>query len=342
MIKIGINGFGRIGRLVFRAAICADDIEVVAVNAPDKTPEQLAYTVKYDSVHGRFHGTVDCEGGENPALIVNGKRVALLNNRDAKLLPWGELGVEYVLECTGAFLTKEKAQDHLDAGAQVVVLSGPSKDDTQMFVCGVNLDKYDPSMTVVSNASCTTNCLAPLAKVLNDNFGIRMGLMTTIHSTTASQKTVDGTSRKDWRGGRAAEGNIIPSSTGAAKAVGRVIPALNGKLTGMSFRVPTLDVSVVDLTIELEQHTSYQAICKTIKEASETYMKGILGYTEDDVVSTDFVGDKRTCIFDSKAGIELADNFLKLVAWYDNEAGYTSKTLDLVSYVHQRDVEAGV
>ena len=330
MIKIGINGFGRIGRLVFRAAICADDIEVVAVNAPDKTPEQLAYTVKYDSVHGRFHGTVDCEGGENPALIVNGKRVALLNNRDAKLLPWGELGVEYVLECTGAFLTKEKAQDHLDAGAQVVVLSGPSKDDTPMFVCGVNLDSYTSDMQFVSNASCTTNCLAPIAKVLNDKFGITDGLMTTVHSTTATQKTVDGPSMKDWRGGRAASGNIIPSSTGAAKAVGKVIPELNGKLTGMSMRVPTLDVSVVDLTVNLAKPAKYDEICAAMKEASEGELKGILGYTEDAVVSSDFLGDARTSIFDKAAGIALTDTFVKVVSWYDNEWGYSNKVLMLI------------
>ena len=260
MIKIGINGFGRIGRLVFRAAICADDIEVVAVNAPDKTPEQLAYTVKYDSVHGRFHGTVDCEGGENPALIVNGKRVALLNNRDAKLLPWGELGVEYVLECTGAFLTKEKAQDHLDAGAQVVVLSGPSKDDTPMFVCGVNLDAYTPDIKIVSNASCTTNCLAPLAKIINDNFGIVEGLMTTVHADTATQQVVDGFSKKNWRLSRGVHGNIIPTSTGAAKAVGKVIPALQGKLTGTSMRIPSADVSIVDLTCRLEKAATYDAL----------------------------------------------------------------------------------
>ena len=309
MIKIGINGFGRIGRLVFRAAICADDIEVVAVNAPDKTPEQLAYTVKYDSVHGRFNGTVDFEEGENPALIVNGKRVALLNNRDAKLLPWGELGVEYVLECTGAFLTKEKAQDHLDAGAQVVVLSGPSKDDTPMFVCGVNLDSYTSDMQFVSNASCTTNCLAPIAKVLNDCFGIKDGLMTTVHSVTATQKTVDGPSLKDWRGGRAATGNIIPSSTGAAKAVGKVIPSLNGKLTGMSMRVPTLDGE----------------------------LKGILGYTDEQVVSSDFLGDTRTSIFDAKAGIALTDTFVKVVSWYDNEIGYSNKVLDLIEHMYSVD-----
>ena len=337
MIKIGINGFGRIGRLVFRAAICADDIEVVAVNAPDKTPEQLAYTVKYDSVHGRFNGTVDYEDGENPALIVNGKRVALLNNRDAKLLPWGELGVEYVLECTGAFLTKEKAQDHLDAGAQVVVLSGPSKDDTPMFVCGVNLDAYTPDIKIVSNASCTTNCLAPLAKIINDNFGIAEGLMTTVHADTATQQVVDGFSKKNWRLSRGVHGNIIPTSTGAAKAVGKVIPSLNGKLTGMSMRVPTLDVSVVDLTVNLEKPASYDEICDAMKKASEGELKGILGYTDEAVVSSDFLGDARTSIFDAKAGIALTDTFVKVVSWYDNEVGYSNKVLDLIEHMYSVD-----
>ena len=337
MIKIGINGFGRIGRLVFRAAICADDIEVVAVNAPDKTPEQLAYTVKYDSVHGRFHGTVDCEGGENPALIVNGKRVALLNNRDAKLLPWGELGVEYVLECTGAFLTKEKAQDHLDAGAQVVVLSGPSKDDTPMFVCGVNLDAYTPDIKIVSNASCTTNCLAPLAKIINDNFGIVEGLMTTVHADTATQQVVDGFSKKNWRLSRGVHGNIIPTSTGAAKAVGKVIPELNGKLTGMSMRVPTLDVSVVDLTVNLAKPATYEEICNAMKEASEGELKGVLGYTDEAVVSSDFLGDTRTSIFDAKAGIALTDTFVKVVSWYDNEIGYSNKVLELIKHMYSVD-----
>ena len=337
MIKIGINGFGRIGRLVFRAAICADDIEVVAVNAPDKTPEQLAYTVKYDSVHGRFHGTVDCEGGENPALIVNGKRVALLNNRDAKLLPWGELGVEYVLECAGAFLTKEKAQDHLDAGAQVVVLSGPSKDDTPMFVCGVNLDAYTPDIKIVSNASCTTNCLAPLAKIINDNFGIVEGLMTTVHADTATQQVVDGFSKKNWRLGRSIYNNIIPTSTGAAKAVGRVIPSLKGKMTGMAFRVPTADVSVVDLTVNLKKAATYEEICQAMKAASEGELKGVLGYTEEAVVSSDFLGDARTSIFDAKAGIALTDTFVKVVSWYDNEMGYSDKLLCLIEHMYSVD-----
>ena len=339
-VKVGINGFGRIGRLAVREAAFRDDIEIVAINNT-VTPDYMVYKLKYDSVHGIFPGELSFDDN---AIYVCGKRIVTFREKEPQDIDWASTGAEYIIESTGKFTTAEKCMGHFNSpSVKRVIISAPAKDDSPMFVMGVNNQEYNPAtMKVISNASCTTNCLAPLAKVLNDNFGIRMGLMTTIHSTTASQKTVDGTSRKDWRGGRAAEGNIIPSSTGAAKAVGRVIPALNGKLTGMSFRVPTLDVSVVDLTIELEQHTSYQAICKTIKEASETYMKGILGYTEDDVVSTDFVGDKRTCIFDSKAGIELADNFLKLVAWYDNEAGYTSKTLDLVSYVHQRDVEAGV
>ena len=302
MIKIGINGFGRIGRLVFRAAICADDIEVVAVNAPDKTPEQLAYTVKYDSVHGRFHGTVDCEGGENPALIVNGKRVALLNNRDAKLLPWGELGVEYVLECTGAFLTKEKAQDHLDAGAQVVVLSGPSKDDTPMFVCGVNLDAYTPDFKIVSN-------------------------------DTATQQVVDGFSKKNWRLSRGVHGNIIPTSTGAAKAVGKVIPALQGKLTGTSMRIPSADVSIVDLTCRLEKAATYDEICAAVKAAAEGPMAGVVEYVDDEVVSSDFITDPHTSIFDAKAGLALNDHFVKLMAWYDNEWGFSNKMLDLTRHI---------
>lgn len=330
MIKVAINGFGRIGRLAFRAGIVADDIEIVAINAPDKTPAQLAYTVKYDSVHGRFQGTVEYDDN---SITVNGKRVAVVGNRNPAELPWGEMGVEYVLECTGAFLTTEKAQAHLDAGAQVVVLSGPSKDDTPMFVCGVNTDSYVKGTQFVSNASCTTNCLAPIAKVLNDKFGIVDGLMTTVHSTTATQKTVDGPSMKDWRGGRAAAGNIIPSSTGAAKAVGKVIPSLNGKLTGMSFRVPTLDVSVVDLTANLAKPTSYEEICKAMKEASEGELKGILGYTEDQVVSSDFLGDARTSIFDAKAGIQLTPTFVKVVSWYDNEWGYSNKVLDLVAHM---------
>ncbi|MEG1789429.1 MAG: type I glyceraldehyde-3-phosphate dehydrogenase, partial [Oscillospiraceae bacterium] len=322
-IKIAVNGFGRIGRLVFRAGIVRDDIEIIAVNAPDKTPEQLAYATKYDSVHGRFKGTVEFDNAD-PALIVNGKRVKLLASRDPSLLPWRELGVDYVLECTGKFLTKESAQPHLDAGAKVVVLSGPSKDDTPMFVCGVNLEKYTADMQVVSNASCTTNCLAPLAKVINDNFGIIEGLMTTVHSGTASQAVVDGFSKKDWRLSRSCFDNIIPSSTGAAKAVGKVIPALKGKLTGMSMRIPSGDVSIVDLTCRLEKGASYDDICAAVKKASEGSMKGVLAYTDEEVVSTDFRTDPHTSIFDAKAGISLNDNFVKLVAWYDNEWGFSN------------------
>ena len=300
MIKVAINGFGRIGRLAFRAGIVADDIEIVAINAPDKTPAQLAYTVKYDSVHGRFQGTVEYDDN---SITVNGKRVAVVGNRNPAELPWGELGVEYVLECTGAFLTTEKAQAHLDAGAQVVVLSGPSKDDTPMFVCGVNLDKYTPDIKVVSNASCTTNCLAPLAKVINDNFGIVEGLMTTVHADTATQEVVDGFSKKNWRLGRGVHGNIIPTSTGAAKAVGKVIPELKGKLTGTSMRIPSADVSIVDLTCRLEKGASYDEICAAVKAASEGPMKGVIEYCEDEVVSSDFITDPHTSIFDAKAGL---------------------------------------
>ena len=330
MIKIGINGFGRIGRLAFRAAICADDIEVVAVNAPDKTPEQLAYTVKYDSVHGRFNGSVDVVDGD---LVVNGKTVKLLNSRDPAQLPWGELGVDYVLECTGKFLTKEAAQPHLDAGAKVVVLSGPSKDDTPMFVCGVNLDKYDPSMTVVSNASCTTNCLAPLAKVINDNFGIVEGLMTTVHAGTASQQVVDAFSKKNWRLSRSCFDNIIPTTTGAAKAVGKVIPELKGKLTGMSMRIPSADVSIVDLTCRLEKGATMDEICAAVKAAAEGPMAGVMEYVDEEVVSSDFRTDPHTSIFDATAGISLNPNFVKLVAWYDNEWGFSNKMLDLTAHI---------
>ena len=333
-IRIGINGFGRIGRLVFRAGIVRDDVEIVAVNAPDKTPEQLAYATKYDSVHGRFNGTVEVVDGN---LVVNGKNVKLLNSRDPSQLPWGELGVDYVLECTGKFLTKEAAQPHLDAGAKVVVLSGPSKDDTPMFVCGVNLDKYDPSMTVVSNASCTTNCLAPLAKVINDKFGIIEGLMTTVHAGTATQNVVDAFSKKNWRLSRSCFENIIPSTTGAAKAVGKVIPELNGKLTGMSMRVPTLDVSVVDLTVKLAKPATYEDICKAMKDASEGELKGVLGYTDEEVVSSDFLGDSRTSIFDKKAGIALTDTFVKVVSWYDNECGYSNKMVELIRHMSAVD-----
>ncbi len=341
MIKVGINGFGRIGSLAFRAAIKSDDIEVVAINAPGHPASHIAYCVKYDSVHGRFDGEV-VGNDEDSTVTVNGKVVKVLSDktyRDASLIPWGELGVEYVLECTGVYLEKTKAQAHIDAGAKVVVMSGPAKDDTPMFVCGVNLDKYTPDMQFVSNASCTTNCLAPLAKVIHENFGIVEGLMTTVHATTATQKTVDGPSKKDWRGGRAAAGNIIPSSTGAAKAVGKVIPELNGKLTGMSMRIPTLDVSVVDLTVRLEKSATYEEVKAAVKAASEGELKGILGYTEDAVVSTDFINETRTSVFDASAGIALNGNFMKLISWYDNEWGYSNKVVDLIVYMSKVDKE---
>ncbi len=328
-IKIGINGFGRIGRMVFRAACTqTDKYDVVGIN--DLCPvDYLAYMLKYDTMHGKFDGTIDyCL--EKSQLIVNGKAIRVTAEKDPSQLKWNEVGAEYVVESTGLFLTEEKAQAHIAAGAKYVVMSAPSKDATPMFVCGVNTDTY-AGQKIVSNASCTTNCLAPIAKVLNDKFGITDGLMTTVHSTTATQKTVDGPSMKDWRGGRAASGNIIPSSTGAAKAVGKVIPALNGKLTGMSMRVPTLDVSVVDLTVNLAKPAKYEEICAAMKEASEGELKGVLGYTEDAVVSSDFLGDPRTSIFDKAAGIALTDTFVKVVAWYDNEWGYSNKVLDLIS-----------
>ena len=332
-IKVGINGFGRIGRMVFRASVNHPDIEIVGIN--DLCPaDYLAYMLKYDTMHGKFQGEVSST--EN-AIVVNGKQIPVYAERNPSDIPWGKLGAEYVVESTGLFLTKEKAQGHLDAGAKKVIMSAPSKDDTPMFVCGVNLDKYTTDMNFVSNASCTTNCLAPIAKVLNDKFGITDGLMTTVHSTTATQKTVDGPSMKDWRGGRAASGNIIPSSTGAAKAVGKVIPALNGKLTGMSMRVPTLDVSVVDLTVNLAKPAKYEEICAAMKEASEGELKGILGYTDEDVVSSDFLGDPRTSIFDAKAGIALTDTFVKVVSWYDNEMGYSNKVLDLIEHMYSVD-----
>ena len=328
-IKIGINCFGRIGRMVFRAACTqTDKYDVVGIN--DLCPvDYLAYMLKYDTMHGKFDGTIDyCL--EKSQLIVNGKAIRVTAEKDPSQLKWDEVGAEYVVESTGLFLTEEKAQAHIAAGAKYVVMSAPSKDATPMFVCGVNTDTY-AGQKIVSNASCTTNCLAPIAKVLNDKFGITDGLMTTVHSTTATQKTVDGPSMKDWRGGRAASGNIIPSSTGAAKAVGKVIPALNGKLTGMSMRVPTLDVSVVDLTVNLAKPAKYEEICAAMKEASEGELKGVLGYTEDAVVSSDFLGDPRTSIFDKAAGIALTDTFVKVVAWYDNEWGYSNKVLDLIS-----------
>lgn len=327
-IKIGINGFGRIGRFVFRAACERDDIEVVGINDL-LDAEYMAYMLKYDSTHGRFKGTVEAEGGQ---LIVNGKAIRVTAERDPANLAWGDLNVDVVVESTGLFLTDETARKHIEAGARKVVLSAPSKDDTPMFVMGVNHESY-AGQDIVSNASCTTNCLAPLAKVINDNFGIVDGLMTTVHAATATQKTVDGPSMKDWRGGRGAYQNIIPSSTGAAKAVGKVIPQLNGKLTGMAFRVPTPDVSVVDLTVNLEKPATYEEICAAVKSASENELAGILGYTEDQVVSNDFVGDTRTSIFDAGAGIALTDTFVKLVAWYDNEIGYSNKVLDLAKHI---------
>ncbi len=329
-IKVGINGFGRIGRNVLRAAVqnFDRDIEVVAINDLLE-PDYLAYMLKHDSVHGRFDGEVSVDGNH---LVVNGKRIRLSQERDPANLKWGEVGVDVVIESTGLFLTKETAQKHIDAGAKKVILSAPSKDDTPMFVYGVNADKY-AGEAIVSNASCTTNCLAPLAKVLNDKWGIKRGLMTTVHAATATQKTVDGPSNKDWRGGRGILENIIPSSTGAAKAVGKVIPELNGKLTGMSFRVPTSNVSVVDLTVELEKGASYEEIKAEMKAQSEGPLKGILGYTEDKVVATDFRGDARTSIFDADAGIALDDSFVKLVSWYDNEWGYSNKCLELAKVI---------
>ena len=333
-IKIGINGFGRIGRFVFRAGINCDDIEFLGINDPGMTPDYMAYMLKYDTMHGQFDGTISYD---DESITVNGKKVMFYTKFNPAEIPWGELGVEYVVESTGLFLTQEKSQGHLDAGAKKVVMSAPSKDSTPMFVCGVNLDSYTADMKFVSNASCTTNCLAPIAKVLHENWGITDGLMTTVHSTTATQKTVDGPSKKDWRGGRAAAGNIIPSSTGAAKAVGKVIPELNGKLTGMSMRVPTLDVSVVDLTVNLAKPAKYDEICAAMKAASEGELKGILGYTEDAVVSSDFLGDARTSIFDAKAGIALTDTFVKVVSWYDNEIGYSNKVLDLIRHMYKVD-----
>ena len=331
-VKIGINGFGRIGNLSFQAALAKEGVEVVAINDPFIDAEYMAYMTKFDTVHGRFNGTVESKDG---VLVVNGKEIKVYNEMDPHNIPWGEIGVDYVLECSGVFTTMDKAQAHIDAGAKKVIISAPSK-DAPMFVMGVNNETYDPSMNIVSNASCTTNCLAPLAKVINDNFGIKDGLMTTVHSPTATQKTVDGASKKEWRGGRAAAANIIPSSTGAAKAVGKVIPSLNGKLTGMSFRVPTVDVSVVDLTCNLEKPTTMEEICKVMKHAAENEMKGIIEYTDEAVVSSDFINDKHTSIFDATAGIQLTDTFVKLVAWYDNEWGYSNKLVDLACYIASR------
>ena len=330
MIKVGINGFGRIGRMVFRAAVqnFSNDIEIVGINDLLE-PEYLAYMLKYDSVHGKFEADVKVDGSN---LIVNGKKIRLTAEKNPADLKWNEVGADVVVESTGLFLTKELAGAHIQAGAKKVIMSAPSKDDTPMFVYGVNCQSY-AGQTIISNASCTTNCLAPIAKVLNDSFGIKRGLMTTVHAATATQKTVDGPSKKDWRGGRGILENIIPSSTGAAKAVGKVLPALNGKLTGMSMRVPTSDVSVVDLTVELEKAASYDEICAAMKKASEGELKGILGYTDECVVSTDFRGEARTSVFDAKAGIALDPTFVKVVSWYDNEWGYSNKVLEMVRVI---------
>ena len=332
-IKIGINGFGRIGRLVFRAAIKDKNIEVVGINDLIET-EYMSYMLRHDSTHGKFDGKVTVQGNN---LVVNGNKIRVTNEKDPSNLKWSEINAEYIVESTGLFLNKESAKGHLSSGAKKVIMSAPSKDDTPMFVMGVNHLSYTSDMHFVSNASCTTNCLAPMAKVLNDNFGIISGLMTTVHAATASQKVVDGTSLKDWRGGRAAFSNIIPSSTGAAKAVGKVIPSLDGKLTGMAFRVPTVNVSVVDLTANLKTKTSYKEICSKMKNASENELKGIMGYTNEDVVSTDFIGDSRTSIFDAGAGIMLNDTFVKVVGWYDNEWGYSSKVIELINHMSSVD-----
>lgn len=337
-IKIGINGFGRIGRLVFRAAVAQPEkYEIVGINDPFVDLDYMVYMTKYDTVHGHFKGEIEAKGGK---LVVNGKEVAVFACKDPAEIAWSSCGAEYIVESTGVFTTTEKASAHLKGGAKKVVISAPAKDkETPTFVMGVNNNEYTKDMVVVSNASCTTNCLAPLVKVVNDNFGIVEGLMSTVHATTATQKTVDGPSSKDWRGGRAAAGNIIPSSTGAAKACALVIPEMKGKLTGMAFRVPTLDVSVVDLTVKLAKPTTYEEICAKIKEASENELKGILGYTEDMVVSSDFIGDTRTSIFDAKAGIMLNDTFVKLVSWYDNEMGYSNKVLDLIAHMSAVDAQ---
>lgn len=335
MLKVGINGFGRIGRLFFRAALERGDVNIVAVNDPFIDVDYMIYMLKYDSAHGRFRGDMKDVNGK---LVVNGHEVVVYNIMDPKEIPWKDAGAEYILESTGLFTTMEKASAHFEGGAKKVIISAPSA-DAPMFVMGVNNDTYTKDMKIVSNASCTTNCLAPLTKVINDNFGVVEGLMTTVHSITATQKTVDGPSKKDWRGGRAASANIIPSSTGAAKAVGKVIPELNGKLTGMSFRIPTTDVSVVDLTCRLEKPATYEEIKQVVKHACENEMKGIMDYTEDDVVSTDFLSDPHTSIFDAKAGIALNDHFVKLVCWYDNEWGYSNKALDLVKHMYKVDNE---
>jgi len=332
-VKVGINGFGRIGRMVFRAAMTKPEIEIVGVNDPFIDPDYMVYMLKYDSVHGKFNGEVSAKDGK---LVVNGKEIVVFNCMDPKDIDWKSCGAEYIVESTGVFTTTEKASAHFNGGAKKVVISAPSS-DAPMFVMGVNHETYNKDMKVISNASCTTNCLAPLAKVLNDKFGLVEGLMTTVHATTGTQKTVDGPSKKDWRGGRANMGNIIPSSTGAAKAVGKVIPELNGKLTGMSMRVPTLDVSVVDLTCRLAKDVTYDEVCAAMKEASEGELKGIMGYTEDAVVSSDFLGDERTSIFDANAGVYLTDTFVKVVSWYDNEWGYSNKLLMLIEHMAEVD-----
>ncbi len=332
-IKVGINGFGRIGRLVFRAAVANENVEVTGINDPFIDLDYMVYMLKYDTVHGRFNGSIELADGK---LVVNGKAISVFAEMDPSNIKWSDCGAEYVVESTGVFTTTEKASAHFKGGAKKVVISAPSG-DAPMFVMGVNNDEYKADMNVVSNASCTTNCLAPIAKVLDDNFGIVEGLMTTVHATTATQKTVDGPSMKDWRGGRGAAFNIIPSSTGAAKAVGKVIPKLNGKLTGMAFRVPTADVSVVDLTCRLEKSATYDEIKAVMKSTSETTMKGVLGYTEDKVVSSDFIGETQTSVFDAEAGIALNDNFVKVISWYDNEWGYSNKVVNLIEHMNSVD-----
>jgi len=338
MVKVGINGFGRIGRIVYRNALELQDLDVVAINDPFIDLDYMVYMFKFDSVHGRFKGTIEAKDGK---LVINGKSVAVYAERDPAAIPWGSVGADYVIESTGVFTTTAKASAHLTGGAKKVIISAPSA-DAPMYVCGVNLDSYDPSHKVISNASCTTNCLAPLAKIINDNFGIVEGLMTTVHATTATQKTVDGPSQKDWRGGRSVNNNIIPSSTGAAKAVGKVIPSLNGKLTGLAFRVPTLDVSVVDLVVRTEKGATYQEIKDVVKKAAEGEYKGIVEYTEESLVSADFVGHTASTIFDASAGIQLNSNFVKLIAWYDNEWGYSRRVCDLIKYIAEKDHAAGV
>ena len=332
-IKIGINGFGRIGRLVLRAAEKNNNIVVVGINNLTDA-EYMSYMLRYDSTHGKFKGSVETKGNN---LIVNGNKIRVTNEKNPSKLKWSDIGAEYIVESTGLFLTKDSTKGHIESGAKKVIMSAPSKDDTPMFVMGVNNETYTNDINFVSNASCTTNCLAPIAKVLNDNFGIESGIMTTVHAVTSSQKIVDGKSRKDWRGGRAAFSNIIPSSTGAAKAVGKVIPSLDGKLTGMAFRVPTVDVSVIDLTVNLVNKTSYDEICDAMKKASQNDLNGILGYTNEPVVSTDFMGDSRISIFDAGAGIMLNETFVKIVSWYDNEWGYSSKVIELIEYMNSKD-----